>query len=225
MDFESGREICSSCKRTKRDTSLKCCAQCKIYYYCSRTCQENDWIKGHKNLCPLITKALNAKNKENPLRLGTSLLWIKNLNMKRIEKKDMSSEPCSCMSSSVLLLLQKLPEEGCICCNELGAVFYDGYTFLCTNQTFSKEKEHKLSLRVCSKKCLFKMRKVMSIINEDSKNQIQLCQVCAVPARFRCINCKLVWYCGSTCQQKHWKQHKEKCEKGEEREDLANMFE
>ena len=37
------------------------------------------------------------------------------------------------------------------------------------------------------------------------------CVICNKPASFRCTNCKRVFYCSSTCQQRHWYSHKQEC--------------
>ena len=37
------------------------------------------------------------------------------------------------------------------------------------------------------------------------------CAGCGEPATKRCARCKEVWYCGSECQRKHWKEHKSEC--------------
>ncbi len=34
-----------------QETRLKICRQCKMVYYCSRTCQKLDWKHRHRNEC------------------------------------------------------------------------------------------------------------------------------------------------------------------------------
>ncbi|RNA30194.1 ectomycorrhiza-upregulated zf-MYND domain-containing [Brachionus plicatilis] len=47
----------------------------------------------------------------------------------------------------------------------------------------------------------------------DSNNSIhEPCKACAQEnARFRCGNCKSIWYCSKECQKTDWKNHKPNC--------------
>jgi hypothetical protein len=35
---------------------LLCCGRCHLTFYCSKTCQLEDWRNGHKSSCKLATK-------------------------------------------------------------------------------------------------------------------------------------------------------------------------
>lgn len=40
---------------------------------------------------------------------------------------------------------------------------------------------------------------------------IEKCSVCKKEAHKKCGNCKMTWYCSKECQQKDWKEHKNRC--------------
>jgi hypothetical protein len=39
----------------------------------------------------------------------------------------------------------------------------------------------------------------------------QLCVVCSHPANFRCQQCKILSYCSTWCQIRHWNHHRTTC--------------
>jgi hypothetical protein len=43
--------ICASCDSPIPTGEKKCCARCKVNYYCSRDCQKAHWKAGHKLMC------------------------------------------------------------------------------------------------------------------------------------------------------------------------------
>ena len=45
--------MCATCHASLAGP-LKCCTQCKVVYYCSRTCQKEDWKAGHKEACKKV---------------------------------------------------------------------------------------------------------------------------------------------------------------------------
>jgi len=51
---EPARKVCSTCKKSKSEvgTTLLTCSRCGWVYYCSKTCQTNDW-KRHKKECAM----------------------------------------------------------------------------------------------------------------------------------------------------------------------------
>ncbi|GAU87341.1 hypothetical protein RvY_00210 [Ramazzottius varieornatus] len=47
--------VCSSCLKIHADDSkLLRCSRCSFLYYCSATCQKNDWTKSHRNECSIL---------------------------------------------------------------------------------------------------------------------------------------------------------------------------
>lgn len=56
----------------------------------------------------------------------------------------------------------------------------------------------------------------MQVANVEDINKLQRlqCFVCHQPTHHQtCARCKLVNYCGESCQRKHWSEHKLKCKK------------
>jgi len=47
--------------------------------------------------------------------------------------------------------------------------------------------------------------------DKNDAKKTQLCIVCSSEAPHACARCQLVRYCGKTCQQKHWPDHKKSC--------------
>lgn len=45
-----------------------------------------------------------------------------------------------------------------------------------------------------------------------SSNNVGVCKVCVKPTIKLCGDCKVVYYCGGTCQQTDWKAHKARCQ-------------
>ena len=45
---QSVKEKCNTC--SKSGVKLRCCDRCKSVYYCSSTCQKEDWDNGHKKI-------------------------------------------------------------------------------------------------------------------------------------------------------------------------------
>ena len=45
-------QFCHNCKKKDRDYLFKKCSRCKVYYYCSKKCQLEDWSH-HKHLCKI----------------------------------------------------------------------------------------------------------------------------------------------------------------------------
>jgi hypothetical protein len=41
---------------------MLCCGRCHQTLYCSKTCQKQDWHKGHKNACQSATKTQQVKH-------------------------------------------------------------------------------------------------------------------------------------------------------------------
>lgn len=70
---------CFNCKVT--DVALFSCSNCKQNYYCSKTCQRNDWKNGHKIIC---------KNSSDQRRIVKIFE-----NEKGDEKKAHASEECA----------------------------------------------------------------------------------------------------------------------------------
>jgi len=57
--------LCFNCK--KKDLKAKLCSKCKVARYCSKTCQIDDWKKGHKKTCKLLVKQQKeCKKMEDP---------------------------------------------------------------------------------------------------------------------------------------------------------------
>lgn len=49
---ESTKLIFHRCFNCDEDFSkMKMCSKCKVAFYCSRKCQKEDWVKGHKEKC------------------------------------------------------------------------------------------------------------------------------------------------------------------------------
>ena len=51
---------CSYCHKAAE----KKCSACKLFYYCDKDCQKNDW-KYHKHYCKTLNTVLTRKSGEN----------------------------------------------------------------------------------------------------------------------------------------------------------------
>jgi hypothetical protein len=45
-------QFCHNCKKKDKEYTFKKCSRCKIYYYCSKKCQIDDW-NHHKHYCKI----------------------------------------------------------------------------------------------------------------------------------------------------------------------------
>lgn len=53
LNEEACSSYCSSCTKSKTESCLSRCSSCKLIYYCSQTCQKNDWYL-HRVECKYI---------------------------------------------------------------------------------------------------------------------------------------------------------------------------
>ena len=157
IDFYDGREFCFYCKKSRKEViKLKCCARCKFYYYCSKECQTKDWKDGHQKRCILVNHVFDSNNRKTNTALKE---LIKQHNMKPIEKISKSSEPCECMKKWIKnVIIQAQHEKKCISCGKDATPYFEGYEWMCKAK-YKKELQHHFFLKVCSIKCLFKMRR------------------------------------------------------------------
>ncbi|KAJ7607645.1 hypothetical protein DFH06DRAFT_1486488 [Mycena polygramma] len=42
------------CENVKRKQKFGCCSDCRIAVYCSRECQQHDWLNGHREMCQAL---------------------------------------------------------------------------------------------------------------------------------------------------------------------------
>lgn len=54
--------VCAQCNKGDGDNSvnLRVCSGCKLVLYCSRTCQRQHWVAGHKYACESASKRAAA---------------------------------------------------------------------------------------------------------------------------------------------------------------------
>jgi hypothetical protein len=54
--------VCAHCQKRDGDNSvnLRVCSGCEVVLYCSRTCQRQHWVAGHKHECESASKRVAA---------------------------------------------------------------------------------------------------------------------------------------------------------------------
>ena len=76
-------KMCSTCKKSESEvgTTLLTCSRCKRVYYCSKTCQKNDW-KRHRKECAikksrkLLRKRIKSTGRATAVRIAQrQIVW------------------------------------------------------------------------------------------------------------------------------------------------------
>ena len=227
------RDVCAACGKTS-DT-LKKCSRCSSISYCSKSCQQHDWMK-HKTSCQIPMKeerpesySSSDSTRDMCAACGKTSDTLKKCSRcssisycsKNCQQNDWSKHKTNCQSQSprcdkpgtssqdAEVKGQAVAEPTCSACGKTSESLK--HCAQCKKTSYCSKNCQKSDWPTHKKTCHdSEMHEAVQHVGAE-RNACVYCGSTSDSLK-RCTRCRKVSYCDRKCQQADWSKHKVICD-------------